>query len=227
MFCRNCGNNLDEGVSFCAACGTPVQAAPTEQPAPQPAPQPVQQPVYQQPVYQQPTYQQPTYQNPAYQQNPTGYAPVVFVQEMPMKWYKFLIYFSLFASAVLNLINGIGMLTGTIYQGQADLVYAVFDGLKGLDTFMGVFALALAGFAIFVRFQLSGYKKIAPRLLLILYIGVVVFDLSYIIGLGSVLPEMAMDMIDTTSFYSSMISSAVFAVVNFIYFKKRAHLFVN
>lgn len=218
MFCRNCGNNLPEGTSFCTACGTPIQAAPAEQPAPQP----VQQPVYQQPVYQQPNYQQNPYQQPVYQQ-----PPVVFVQEMPMKWYKFLIYFSLFASAVLNVINGLGLLTGTIYQGQADLVYATFEGLKGLDTFVGIFSLALAGFAVFVRFQLSGYKKLAPRLLLILYIGVIVFDLVYIIGMGTVLPDIAMDMIDTSSFYSSMISSAVFAIVNYIYFKKRAHLFVN
>lgn len=28
MFCKNCGNQVPEGVAFCAACGTPVTAAP-------------------------------------------------------------------------------------------------------------------------------------------------------------------------------------------------------
>ena len=33
-FCRNCGNELGEGVQFCANCGTPVevQAQPTQEP---------------------------------------------------------------------------------------------------------------------------------------------------------------------------------------------------
>lgn len=28
MFCKNCGNQIPDGVAFCAACGTPVAAAP-------------------------------------------------------------------------------------------------------------------------------------------------------------------------------------------------------
>lgn len=28
MFCKNCGNQVPDGVAFCAACGTPVVAAP-------------------------------------------------------------------------------------------------------------------------------------------------------------------------------------------------------
>ena len=61
MFCPNCGNKIDEGAQFCAACGTKVaaQAAPqpayeaVQQSAPQPAYQAVQQPVFVAPVQQQ------------------------------------------------------------------------------------------------------------------------------------------------------------------------------
>ena len=73
MFCSNCGNQISDGSRFCGVCGTPVEAAPQQQPVqaqpeqPQPQIQP-EQPVYQQPVYQQPVYQQPAYQQPVYQQ---------------------------------------------------------------------------------------------------------------------------------------------------------------
>ena len=81
MFCENCGMKLSDGQKFCAQCGTPVKARPAQPTYQQPT---YQQPVYQQPVYQQPTYQQPVYQNQQMQ------------PDMPMKWFKFLIYFYVF-----------------------------------------------------------------------------------------------------------------------------------
>lgn len=35
MFCKNCGNQIPDGVAFCAACGTPVSAAPAAPAAPE------------------------------------------------------------------------------------------------------------------------------------------------------------------------------------------------
>ena len=91
MFCKNCGNQIPEGVAFCSACGAPaaapqqapvdsdatvrvrvqppVQEAPVQQPVYQAPVQPVQEPVYQAPVQpvQEPVYQapvQPVYQAP-------------------------------------------------------------------------------------------------------------------------------------------------------------------
>lgn len=37
MFCKNCGNQVPDGVAFCAACGTAVAAAPAAAPAANPA----------------------------------------------------------------------------------------------------------------------------------------------------------------------------------------------
>ena len=59
MNCPRCNAQLEEGVRFCTACGSPVA---------QPEPVQVEQPQYQQPQYQQPQYQQPQYQQPQYQQ---------------------------------------------------------------------------------------------------------------------------------------------------------------
>ena len=205
MFCHNCGTQLDDGVAFCHNCGTALQAPPAQQPAPQ------------QPVYQQ---------QPIYQQAPAGYSNVVFVHEPPMKWFKFLIYFYLWAEAVLNIIGGIGILTGASYQGQADLVYAMIDGLKGFDIFIGLYSIALGGFAIFVRFRLANYKKNGPLMIMIQYLAVAVLALIYIIGMNAIVPSYILEFVDLSSMYSNLIVSIVFVIVNHIYFQKRSDMFV-
>lgn len=199
MFCNKCGTQLAEGAVFCGNCGTPVQ-----QPAQQTPPQPAQQP-------------QTTYTPPS--------APLQ--AEPSMKWFKFLIYFGLFAGAVINLINGIGLVTGSIYEDAKDLVYAMIEDLEAFDTIMGMFGIFLALMGIVVRFQLSGYKAKAPQAITALYVGVALFDLAYVIGLNSVLPEAILAEIDFSSSYGSLVGSAAMIFVNYSYFKKRAHLFTK
>lgn len=63
----------------------------------------------------------------------TSSAPVEPVVEYKMGWYKFLIYFSLFFGAFVNLARGFGYLTGSVYFVEAngvsaDLVYSFYGG---------------------------------------------------------------------------------------------------
>ncbi len=65
MFCKTCGQQLNDGATFCTNCGTPIAAAaPAQQPAApvQPAPQqPYQQPA---PAYYAPAPAQPAAPSP-------------------------------------------------------------------------------------------------------------------------------------------------------------------
>lgn len=229
MNCSKCGQELYEGMSFCDNCGQPVPQRPRQQPY-----SPNQQPYAstQQPYSQQPyaSTQQPY--TPVQQSNAPAWQPVMEVpqepvQEMPMKWFKFLIYFALFAGAVMNVINGFSLLTGTAYEGNADAVYRVFPDLKAVDMLCGVLSLGLAAFGIFTRFQLSGYRRQGPTMLLISYVAVFIYDLVYIFGVRAAIPAYAIDMIDFTPMYSNIAVSVVMVFVNYSYFKKRSHLFVN
>lgn len=143
-----------------------------------------------------------------------------------MNWFKFLIYFGLFAGAVLNVITGIQMLTGAQYDGYEDLVYAVFDGLQTVDVLVGIALLALAAFGIYARMRLAGYYQNGPKLLTYVYAGSVVISLLYIIGVNIVLGDAAEDL-DISSMVTSMVMSAVMIFANKTYFKKRESLFVN
>ena len=56
---------------------------------------------------------------------PQQVAPATSLQPQPkMGWFKFLIYFSLFAAAVLNVVNAIQLLTGSHYGNTIiNLIY--------------------------------------------------------------------------------------------------------
>ena len=237
MYCKNCGAFVQDGAPFCSNCGAQQNAAQPQQPTyqqqayQQPPYQqqnyqqpPYQQQNYQQPPYQQPNYQQPNYQQQAYYQQPAGDP---HNQGMPMGWYKFLIYFALFAGAVLNGISGIRQLTGSIYDGGADFIYSVFDGLQLLDIVIGLLVICFAAGQIYVRFCLAGYKANGPKLVVAMYAGIGIINIIYLIGLSMVLPESAMESLDTSNVITNLVVGLVMAGVNSVYFNKRKHLFVN
>ncbi len=155
-----------------------------------------------------------TVQRPAVQQP---------VQQLPEKWFHFLIYFALWAGALMNIITAVQYLTGSVYSRwgvTADFAYRSFEGLQALDIFYGLVLLGLAVFRIYTRFRLAGYKMGAPFLLYVMYgseaVAVLMYELLY-----SDITEKIMDH----SVWGSLLISVVMIVLNYFYFKKRAHYF--
>ena len=201
MFCMKCGARMDDNAQFCSACGAARRSS-----------------------------------TPAASVNPFGSqpsgsqsfnAPAKVSNDPPMKWYKFLIYFALFAGPILNLISGFNLITGSVYDGRADYVYRVFDGLDTLDTFMGLGVLALAALGLYTRFRLAGFYSNGPKLLLWTYGMDAALSLIYIIGFSSVMPESVtnnMDL-DLTSYFIGIGVAVAMIFANKAYFDKRAYMF--
>lgn len=212
MFCPTCGCQLPDGSDFCAACGNPVPAS--AQPACQP------------PCEQQAPYEQPAYEQPYYYQAP--------VPELPMKWFKFLIYLSLFVAAFSNLVNGIAYITGHIYEMQeqveAATVYDAFPAMRPVDILFGIYQIAAAAYCLVVRQSLAQFKAIGPKLLIGLYGATACATVLYEVATGIVLAAAGAEF-DVTSVIGSCIGSVLGFVVmyfcNKTYFEKRNHLFVN
>ena len=213
MFCPNCGAGAPENTAFCPNCGTAL-TAPT-QPQQPVQPQQPQQPVYQQPVQPgQPVYQQPPYGMPVPVANP-----------IPMKWFKFLIYFALWAGAILNAINGFTTISGAQYEPFADMVYAMFGGLKALDVIVGLGGIAVAALQIFTRFRLAGYYKNGPKLVLVVYAAAVALNLISVIGAFIILPGELTGDLNLASPIANIVVNAAVAYANYVYFNKRKELF--
>ena len=174
---------------------------------------------------------QNNYQNQPnpYNQQPNPYTPQPPQYELPMNWFKFLIYFSLFASAVLNAINGITLLTGSAYGELKEAVYKFFDGLQIVDILVGLSCLAVAGFAIYTRMRLAGFYKNGPKMLNNLYISAAAINLIYVIAATSIVnsKQSLYDLSSGGSFYVSIAVSVVMVIANTAYFKKREHLFTK
>lgn len=138
-----------------------------------------------------------------------------------LKWFHFLIYFSLFASAVINTITAIVTLSGNRYAG----LYIDLSELANIEKIFGVLSLVLAGLAILTRFRLSGFYRNGPALLIALYAFALVLDIAYTICAKSVMPYYAASQISIIT--PNFIASVAMLIANIIYFNKRKDLFVN
>ena len=251
MFCPNCGSNLPDNSRFCASCGANIESSSQPQNAvyDEPTVSVYDEPVNAQPQYQapvQPQYQapvQPQYQAPVQPQyqapvQPQYQAPVqpqygnLATAELSMKWYKALISWLLFLGAGFNVLQAIRVLSGSIYDGEQELVYRFFDGLQGLDIFFSISCIAIAGFAVFVRFQLAGFKKIGPTLLYVQYAVTALIVLIYNISAIAIIEDAARGLaLNTDDMITEVVISVliyiIMMVLNIIYFNKRKHLFTN
>jgi len=214
MFCPKCGTANADTNTVCTNCGQPL--------APAQAPQ--------QPQYQQPQYQQP-YQQAPYQQDPKGW-----YNGHPMGWYKFLIYFALFASCVGYAITGIVSFV-SIGSYSTYEYFGVSTGfLKFWCVVYGLAVIALAVFAIIVRNALASLKAVGPKFLLYLYCAAAGLSIiNFIITmatLGSVFSLLDAYFPGTTAgvvvgFIFSLAISVVMIILNKIYFDKRKDIFVK
>ena len=241
MFCRFCGNEIPEGGQFCANCGKAVEAGAAAQPGEQQTdtsqPDGQQgyntQPGRQQEYTSQPGGQQPynTFQTGG--QQPYPQVQVNPVQNHPMAWFKFIIYFQLFANMVLMLYNVLHGFLGIAYGDDADLIYAICPGLKAVDVIYGFICIALIAGAFIVRQRLAHYKKNAPMQYIVFVAAVLVLGLLHTIAgvavIGATVPYAAeAGVVDVAgNILGTVVGAAIFIPVNYIYFNKRKELFVK
>ena len=143
-------------------------------------------------------------------------------KSLQMGWYKFLIYFLLYAGAVMNFWDGWGLVTGSVYGDAADEVYAVFSAMKTVDLPVGILLIALAVLNLVTRARLAAFRRNGPKLLCLCYLGSALINTGYQVSLYVVLPS----AVGIGSILGVALSLTV-ALINYLYFKKRAGLFVN
>ena len=145
--------------------------------------------------------------------------------QLPMGWYKFLIYVALWFSAAANIFGAIPYLTGT---SQTEEMLAQFPVLSSLDLFYGVLTLGMGALAVYTRFALARYKKNAPALIVGLYAYGLIISLGYnavVIAITASTYTQVDGIIMVMSIGISAIINAAMVICNHIYFKKRKRLF--
>jgi len=146
-----------------------------------------------------------------------------------MAWFRFLIFFSLWASAFSNVVLAVMYLTGAIYDlefmGMADAVYAEYPSMRALDVAFAIAAVGIAVFSVYTRFRLAGFKKNGPQTLAVLYILSCAVSVLYAFVSSAMIGELSAS--DLSSLSVNVLVTAILVAANRIYFDKRKHLFVN
>ena len=153
------------------------------------------------------------------------------VQELPMKWHHFLIYFALWIGALYDLSCAVLTLTGHPYgPTDSSWVYGQFPGLRMAEVIYSVLLIGMAIFGIYTRFQLAGLKKGAPAKFLLL----TALDIVLTVGFQFVqswitnTPLADLTGINTMAYISGTIIGLFLVIwIMKVYYGKRAHLFVN
>ncbi len=139
-----------------------------------------------------------------------------------MKWYKFLIYFGLFASAVLNTFIAIMFFTGISFGKSTESIFKLRPDLRTIYILFGIAYCALTILALATRSALYRKKKAGPEMISTLLkcnaYGAIGFEVILLIGF-----RMPFSILSITSF-------AVWSIMDYVnskYFKKRKSLFIN
>ena len=220
MQCPNCGNLLAEGSRFCPYCSSILEksAGETQNEAFSGSDETLSVPD-----------RQPSYGG----WDPYGdNRPLSTGSDDPrndprgMKWFKFIIYFQLFANAAVNGISALMTATGAQYQGQADKVYAALPRLRTLDLVYILLLLGLVVLAIVARMQLARFRRRGPLLYYLLQIANIAVAVLYLLA-ASAVSGVPLSQLDLSNTIVSLGLSLVMLIVNIIYFGKRKDLFVN
>lgn len=216
MYCRFCGTKIPDNVKFCPECGAnlaPVPSAAPEESAPAAPAAP-----------EIPTPFDPTPYDPApYSADSFASADVAAAPQRGMKWFKFIIYFQLWAGMLVNLVTAGKYFTGAYYEGNAEMVYRFFPALQPLDIVMGVVCLALAVYAVVVQRALAKFRAKGPMMYYLMYIVNTAVTVLYLIIGSIIIGQSAF----TAEVAGSIIGSIVMLFVSIPYFNNRKHLFVN
>lgn len=201
MYCRFCGKQIPDQAKFCPECGADLAPAPSAAPAApvEPAMPPQGAP------------------------DPAAAVGVIKTPQRGMKWFKFIIYFQLWAGMLVNLVTAGKYFTGAYYEGNAEMVYRVFPALQPLDIVMGVVCLALAVYAVVVQRALAKFRAKGPMMYYLMYIVNTAATVLYLLIGSIIIGQSAF----TAEVAGSIIGSLVMLFVNIPYFNNRKHLFVN
>lgn len=137
---------------------------------------------------------------------------------LPMKWHKFLIYFLLLLGALIFLIRGFGDLSDC------------FDGAEGTPAFAvrlfaGVCLLGIAALQLAARAALARFSRKGPKMAVAVYVSMAVLG-------GFILAARQMRAVELDAAIAGAVKmgcvvSALLAVCNHIYYRRRAAMFVH
>ena len=140
-----------------------------------------------------------------------------------LKWHKFLIYWSLWVSALTALSQTAGLLTGSQYGENARAVYDYYVGLEKVDVIFSILYLVLAAITIIGRFKLANFSLSALKYLNAIYLLPPVVFLLYLVFFYFC--TNVLEPSDLARLLGNFIGNGIVLSLTQLYYKKRKELF--
>ena len=148
--------------------------------------------------------------------------------EGKMKWHKFLAYFMLWLSAILNFGSYAMLKSGAQYGNVKDDVYDMFPSMKTADGTYAVLCLVMAIIAIVSAVCLIKFKKLGPIGVIALY-AVNVISAMYYLSAVTKATEKVSSLVDLSplksQYTTTIITGIIMVALNVVYFSKRKDLY--
>lgn len=147
-----------------------------------------------------------------------------------MKWFKFIIYGQLILMIIMSIMSVYMLMDGYVYfDGPINITQQVYNRaplMKTIDMIYVIIIMMMTIFTVYVRHQLAKYRTNAVNIFLFFLVISALVSLSQT-GLSYVIAKA--DPLDfvITSFVIELIWTGSLLLINFDYFKKRKHLFIN
>ena len=154
-----------------------------------------------------------------------GVAYDAYGAALPMKWHKFLIYFALWAGAILNGLSGLQTLFGC-FGGELAPIYDAYPVLLALDLFSGLCLVGIAVFQFITRNALARLSRKAPQMVVWLYASTVILSVLQVLAVWMV-SGVGLSYVMTPEMWLILIEGALMTWANQVYYRKRAAMFVN
>ena len=154
-----------------------------------------------------------------------GVAYDAYGAALPMKWHKFLIYFALWAGAILNGLSGLQTLFGC-FGGELAPIYDAYPVLLALDLFSGLCLVGIAVFQFITRNALARLSRKAPQMVVWLYASTVILSVLQVLAVWLV-SGVGLSYVMTPDMWLILIEGALMTWANQVYYRKRAEMFVN
>lgn len=206
MYCKKCGENIEEDSIFCRYCGVDVKSS-----------------LYNEEETKADQYHE--HNNSEQSIDVCESVELVASKEKSMKWYKVLVYYFMPASIILSPINVLGNLYITAdqyYGGLKEYFINPADGLSNI-LYMVVY-IAIMVLLIYADTEAKKMTVLGYKLILIFFIVSMIYPVFEVLIYLPVYEKANIDF-NFNPAIGRLIFNILYGVPNIIYFKKRKHLF--
>lgn len=142
-------------------------------------------------------------------------------QHYGIQWLKFIMFFQIFATAFMCLVNAV-----TMFTGYPDMLRNYYPAVVPVEIFTGCAYLLMAGGFIVSRVLIARLRRLGVYLFFGLHILDIVLTLMYLLAVSIVTQIPLKNFLNDRLFWNIFLQIALLAA-NYVYFRHRRTVFIN